>query len=117
MGFHRQTTPTYFGALPVGYDYINNLLSGTPAFAHGAKVGGPNAGTYFVAFGEDATSSDFNRPHKALAENCDILDDYAHRDLAVPVKTSDVVAGGGGVSSIVLTGPGIFIGEGGTPNT
>jgi hypothetical protein len=115
MAFHRLTAPTYFGGLPGGYDYINNLLAGTPALADAAKIGGPNAGTYFVAFGEDATSADLNRAHKALAQNCDLLDDYAHRDLAVPAVTADVTAGAP-VTSIVLTGP-IFIGMAGTPNT
>ena len=66
MPFHRLGVPSYFGGLPGGYDYINNAISGTPANADGAKSGGPNAGTYFVAFGEDATSSDFNRANKAL---------------------------------------------------
>lgn len=116
MPFHRLVVPTYFGGLPGGYDYINNALVGTPSFADNAKVGGTNAGTYFVAFGEDATSSDFNRSANALAQNCDYLDDVVRRDLASPVKTSDVVAGAP-VPSILLTGPGIFVGEGGTPNT
>lgn len=117
MPFHRLTAPSYFGGLPGGYDYINNLLAGTPAPADTAKVGGPNAGTYFVAFGEDATSADFNRPSSALAQNTDFIDDLLRRDLASPVQTNDVVAGGAGVSSILLTGPGIFVGEAGTPNT
>lgn len=111
MAFHRLTVPSYFGGLPGGYDYINNQLAGTPAFADGAKVGGPNAGTYFVAFGEDATSADFNRPHKALAENCDFIDDLLRRDLARVVRTASAP---GPTSSIILTGPGVFLGNGGS---
>lgn len=116
MAFHRLGVPTYFGGLPAGYDYVNNALSGTPAMFDGAKANGPNIGTYFVAFGEDGTSKDENRPHQALSENTDFLDDLLHRDLAVPKKTVDAVAGVGGVSSIVLAGP-VFVGEAGTPNT
>jgi hypothetical protein len=116
MAFHRLTAPTYFGGLPGGYDYINNLLAGTPALADAAKIGGPNAGTYFVAFGEDATSADLNRGHKALAQNCDALDDFLRRDIAITTRTADVVAGAP-VAAIILTGPGVFCGPAGTPNT
>lgn len=107
--FHRLTVPSYFGGLPVGYDYVNNALAGTPSFAAGVKVGGPNSGTYFVAFGEDATSSDANRPARALAENTDILDDLLHRDIALPVRTVDVGPTGAPTSSVVITGP-VFLG-------
>jgi hypothetical protein len=99
MPFHRLAVPSYFGGLPGGYDYINNALAGTPSFV--------NAGTYFIAFGEDATSADANRPSKALAENTDYLDNLLHRDIAVPVRTSDAV---GPAAGVLLTGPGIFMG-------
>ena len=107
--FHRFGVPTYFGGLPASYDYINNAISGTPAFADVAKGSGPNAGTYFIAFGEDATSSDANRPAQALAQNCDFIDDTLHRDIALPVGTATQTAGGS-ISTIVLTGPGVFMG-------
>jgi len=107
--FHRLTVPTYYGGLPGGYDYINNAISGTPAAADGAKVGGPNAGTYFVAFGEDATSADINRPNSALAQNTDHLDDLMHRDIASLTRTADVTPGSP-VASVTITGPGIFVG-------
>lgn len=98
MAFHRFVTPTYFGGLPVGYDLINVVSGGTgaggSAFADGAKGGGnPNTGTYFVAWGEDATSSNANRGMKALSQNTDLLDDLLHRDLALAVKTTDATAG------------------------
>jgi len=115
MAFHRLTAPSYFGGLPGGYDYINNLLVGTPAAADGPRAIGPNLGTYFVGFAEDALSTVINRGLAALAENTDVLDSYLHRDLAVPAVTADVTAGGT-VTSIVLTGP-IFIGMAGTLNT
>jgi len=110
MPFHRLGVPSYFGGLPGGYDYINNAISGTPANADGAKSGGPNAGTYFVAFGEDATSSDFNRANKALSQNTDFIDDLLHQDLAVPTRTNNVTPGGP-VASITIIGPGIFLGN------
>lgn len=108
--FHRLTTPSYFGGLPAGYDLIN---SGSAA-ADIAKVGGPNAGTYWHAFGEDATSSNFNRPAKAFSENCDYLDDLFHRDVVVMHKTADVLAGGA-VASIVLPA-GTYLGGSGYTN-
>lgn len=114
MSFHRLTNPSYVN--PSGFDFIN-ALSGTPAPADGAKVGGPNNGTYFVGFGEDATTLAVNRGLKALAQNTDTLDDLFHRDLAVPTRTVDATAPGGGVSFITLTGPGVYIGVGGTPAT
>jgi len=107
MGFHRRTVPTYFGGLPGTYDYINNAVSGTPAAADGAKGSGPNAGSYFVAFGEDATSSNTNRANDALAENCDLLDDLFRTSQPVARYTETVT--GGVVSTIVITGD-IYVG-------
>jgi hypothetical protein len=118
--FHRLTVPTYFGGLPVGADYLNTPSdpsvggSGVPATADGKKSGGPNDGTYFYAFGEDATSYFLNRGVKAVGENTDTLDDYLHRDVAVPVRTLSSTAGTP-VSAIAITGQ-IFIGALGTVN-
>lgn len=117
MPFHRLTVPSYSGGLPGGYDYINNQISGTPAAADGAKSGGPNSGTYFVAFGEDATSSNFNRSAKALAQNCDYLDDLLRRDLAIRTIRGDELVAGSPKTTVTLTGPGVFLGAPGTPNT
>lgn len=117
MAFHRLSVPSYFGDLPAGYDYINN--ADTPlaqAAADHAKTGGPNAGTYFVAFGEDATSLNANRPVKALAENCDLLDDLFHRDIAVRAKLA-ATSSGTTTASITVTEAGQYVGEAGTPNT
>lgn len=114
MPFHRLTVPSYFGGLPGGYDYANNALVGTPAAADGAKAGGTNAGTYFVAFGEDATSLNANRGMKALAENTDFIDNLLRRDLAMSIRTS-AAAGGPGVNNVVL-GANTFLGTGGTTN-
>ncbi len=116
MAFHRLAVPTYFNGLPGGYDYVNNALVGTPAVTPGPRAdGGPNNGTYFLGFAENAVSQAVNRGLNALAENCDTLDDYLRRDIAVPAVTADETAVGT-VSSIVLTGP-VFIGMSGTPNT
>lgn len=119
MAFHRYSVPTYFGGLPVGYDYINdpatNGDAGISAFADGKKSSGVNAGTYFIAFNEDATSNDANRPAKALAQNTDAIDDILHRDLALAARTADVTAGSA-VSSIVIAGQ-VFVGDLGVSNT
>lgn len=109
MGFHRLVTPTYTGGLPAGYDLIN---SGA-APADGAKVGGPNEGTYFHAFGEDARALNFNRPGKALAENTDYLDNLLRRDLAIVLRTADTSVSGSPVGAIIMAGPGVFVGSSG----
>lgn len=120
--FHRLTVPTYYGGLPVGTDYLNSPAdpsvggSGVPAFADNKKTGGPNDGTYFAAFGEDATSSNLNRGLKALGENTDTLDNLLRRDLAVTVRTADSAAGVGGVSQVIIAGE-VFVGSFGTANT
>lgn len=120
MAFHRLSAPGYFGGLPVGYDYINDPVTngdaGVAAFADSKKASGVNAGTYFVAFGEDATSSFANRGMKALAANTDALDDLLHRDLAMTAHTSDVTVSGSPVASIVIAGQ-IFVGDSGVSNT
>jgi hypothetical protein len=117
--FHRLNVPTYFGGLPAGFDYLNTPSlsggSGTPAYMDGKKVGGPNDGTYAVAFGEEATSNFANRGIKALAENTDLIDDILRKDLAISARTSDVTAGSP-VSSVVITGQ-VFVGTFGIPNT
>jgi hypothetical protein len=119
--FHRLTVPTYFGGLPVGADYLNTPSdpsvggTGVPATADGKKSGGPNDGTYFHAFGEDALSSLLNRGVKAVGENTDTIDDYLHRDIAVPVRTVTATAATA-VSSITITGQ-IFVGALSTVNT
>lgn len=115
MAFHRLAVPSYFGGLPGGYDYINNATAGTPAPAGGPRAdGGPNNGTYFVGFGEDARTFAWNRGLKALAENCDVLDDYLHRSIAIPEVTALISSVGD--ASVVIPGP-MFVGVVGTPNT
>lgn len=108
MGFHRLATPTYLGGLPAGFDYVNNAISGTPAPADGVKGTGTNAGTYFIAFGEDATSSNSNRANAALAENCDYLDDVVSGQFA---KLSEYTATPGApTTSYQLSGFTMFVG-------
>lgn len=117
MSFHRFLDPNYLGAptLPTGptpvtfdgtsYNRINVNSGGTggsgSAYADSSKGFGPNAGSYFVAYGEDASSSNANRGLRALAENTDHLDDLFHRPLATPVRTATATASGA-VSSIIL---------------
>jgi len=108
MPFHRLNTPLYFGGLLVGYDYINlDPSAGTPpdpALADGPISWGPNFGTYWMGFGEDATSEAVNRGYKALSENTDFLDDLMHRDLSV-LKVSPVYTAGASETSKLITGP------------
>jgi hypothetical protein len=111
--FHRLTVPSYFGGLPVNYDYINNAVSGTPAFANPQLSAGPNIGSYFVGFQDDGTSADANRSAQALATNTDYLDNVVHNALAYVTKTNNVTPGAP-VPSVTLTGPGIFLGISGT---
>ncbi len=124
MSLHRYVDPSYYlgvgGAFPgtvfgTAYDRINVTSGGTggggSANADGAKGAGPNAGTYFMAFGEDATSQFFNRGHRALAQNTDFLDDVVHRDLVRVVAASftsvgDVSAPLNGSSDPVFVGNG-----------
>ena len=116
--FHRLSVPTYYGGLPSGYTYLNSpsLVGGTgaPAPIDGRKTGGPNDGTYLVAFGEDALSSNVNRGVSAVAESTDLLDDYLHRDVAVTVRTATVFTFAP-IPSAILTGY-AFVGEFGVPN-
>lgn len=128
MSFHRYSQPSYPGfpslAAPPGgvsfngtlYDFINVITDGDgssgSAFADTYKSSGPNTGSYFHAFGEDATSSNFNRGMRALAENCDFLDDLLNQPLSVPVRTSLTTAGAP-VSSIVLP-TATFVGDSGS---
>jgi hypothetical protein len=113
--FHRLVTPTYHGGLPISHDLINDgTPSDAPTSPQQADPGSPNTGSYFVCFSEDASSANANRPHQALAENTDFLDDVIHRDLAVPVIKT-VVIGGGGSDNFPITGD-IYVGPVATPN-
>lgn len=120
MPFHRLTEPTYPGGLPDGYDLINDPGhasvggSGTAALADGQKSGGPNAGTYFVAFGEDGTSENFNRPAKALAENTDLLDDLLRT--GIPTITFTDATASGSVTTVALTGE-VYVGKDGASDS
>lgn len=116
MAFHRLTVPGYFGGLRGGDDYLNNAVVGTPALYDGPRAMGPNAGTYFIGFAEDGRTLAWNRGLKALADNTDLLDNWMHRDVAMPTRTALVTAGAP-VASIVITGPDIFLGASGTPGT
>lgn len=119
MSFHRLTTPTYYmsgGWPPAGYDYIN-LTPGDPnqAPADGAKSGGhASDGSYFIVFAEDATSSHANRGHKALAQNCDQLDDWLHGSVPVPAEITGTASGS--VAYIEITDD-VFVGTFGTSPT
>jgi len=117
MPFHRFVQPAYHAApscpvapAVVAFNGVNyNLFNvtsggvgaGGSALMSDAKPSGVNTGTYAVAFGEDATSTNLNRPIRALIENTDTIDDWLHRDIATPVRTANAVAGAP-VSSIVL---------------
>lgn len=114
MAFHRLTVnPAGYDAFPGGYDFINdpaaNGDAGVPANADGKKAGGPNDGTYFVGFGEDATSSDANRGFKALAQNTDELDNSMRRPLAVPTRSANTTAVAPVTSILLPDASGVFV--------
>jgi len=113
MPVHRWVDPTYF--LGVGASFPGTIFGetydranigsagagGTPA--DGVKVGGNFPGTYFIDFGEDATTVASNRANRALAENTDFLDDVVHRDLVQRVSDNTVSAGD--VDYDIVSGP------------
>ncbi len=127
MPFHRFVQPAYFAApacpaapAVVAFNGVNyNLFNvtsggvgaGGSAAMSDAKPTGVNTGTYAVAFGEDATSTNLNRGYRALIENTDTLDDWLHRDIAAPVRTANANAGAP-VSTIVLPS-GTYVGGSG----
>lgn len=111
MAFHRLTTPTYSGGLRGGDDYINNAVSGTPAAADNALGAGTNVGSYFLGTNEQITTAAINRGLKALANNCDVLDDAAGKTYAIPAR--QVLTGDGSTTSWAITGP-MFMGLSGT---
>lgn len=120
MAFHRLTVPSYLGGLISGFDYINDPVANgyptkSPAFADGMKSDplSPNQGTYFDAFGEDATSSNANRGNKALAENCDYLDNVVNTPTPVLDSTQFTLVAP--QNYYALTGD-IFVGKSGTSN-
>lgn len=98
--FYRWKQPTWDTALtvPNGGGYIDqpngaryhflNVRSegvgGTSALYDGIKSGGPNDGTFFPAFGEDARTAAVSRTLKVLGENTDLLDDWMNADKIVP---------------------------------
>lgn len=128
MPFHRFVQPAYFAAPAcpvapavvafngVNYNLFNvtsgGIGAGGSALMSDVKPSGVNTGTYAVAFGEDATSTNLNRPIRALIENTDTIDDWLHRDIATPVRTANAVAGAP-VSSIVLPASTYVGGSGG----
>jgi len=126
--FYRFVDPAYNlqgGSFPgtVGestYGRINVTSGGIgggdgSANADGATPsGGPNAGTLFVAFGEDATSLHFNRPARALAQNTDILDNILRG--SIPRVERDSITLSTSSSTVAVTGD-MFVGPYGMANT
>jgi hypothetical protein len=128
MPFHRYKTPAYNllgGAFPgtVGdqtYDLVNVVSEGVgggdgSANADGAKASPhANAGTYFVAFGEDATSSFANRGLRAISQNTDAIDDILRGN--IPRVDRVAITQSMGSIDVVVTGD-VFVGEYGLTNT
>lgn len=124
--FHRFFQPSYFGAPSlasaptyttwngVQYDFLNVVSGGVgasgSAYMHDYKSSGPNTGARVLTFGEQLESGALNRGIRALAENTDMLDDWLHRDVAVPARTATVTAGAP-VTSLVLPA-GTYVGTG-----
>lgn len=92
--YNPSPDPTYT-ALPLLFDYINN----DPALGFGTgltdraqvspkKAAGPNTGTYFLGWTDDALSLNDNRGYSALAQNTDLLDSLLRRRMATPTSAS-----------------------------
>lgn len=115
MPLHRLTDVLYNGGtFPASHDKINDPSSngdpGVPALADSGKLatsGHVNEGTYFIGWTEDGTSHSGNRPHKALAENTDYLDDICTGDVPVPAELEGTAAGA--ISSLNISGD-VFVG-------
>lgn len=109
--FHRLSAvfpaDYYGGTLPADHDWINDPASnGDDGFAaliiadaNSKRLGGPNEGTYFVGFGDDANAGNFNRGLAALAQNTDYIDNILNRKIAIPQR-ADAAAPGAPVSSL-----------------
>jgi hypothetical protein len=127
--FHRFVDPTYnlfggesFPAAPGGtgaigthtYDRINvtsgGVGGGGSSNVDGQKSTGDTKYTYFVAFGENATSRNTNRGLKALAENTDVLDDLMRTSRP---KVSSVSSAGLNSDEFQLTGD-VYVGDSGS---
>lgn len=119
----RYKTPAWYassffpGTDPVtGIDYaFANVISegagsGGSSPVDGVKVGGPNAGTFFFAFGDDIITSNLNRGLAALMQNSDAFDDLFRAEhvrpaffpvtLGAPSSTIEITA-----DRIVYLGP------------
>ena len=83
--------------------------------AAGVLASGVNVGSYFVGFGDDATSANANRAPNALSQNTDYIDDLLRRDIALPVVTGTAAGGAGALTATLVVGT--FLGNAGTPNT
>lgn len=127
MPFHRYVDPSYNllgGSFPgtIGgqtYDRLNVVSGGVgggdgSSNADGAKVGGPNAGTYMVAFGEDATSSFANRGLRALGQNTDFLDNMVRG--SVPGYDIKQIVLAAPASTYTMSQTGVFVGDSASEN-
>lgn len=126
--FHRFSDPTYFlfsgESFPTApgdtgtvgghtYDRLNVVSAGTGADgsapAAGQNGSAVNQYTYFVHFGEDATSAAFNRGLRAAGESLDVLDDILRTSLPKLATQSGAAPGTNGIQ---ITGT-VFCGHSG----
>jgi len=133
MPFHRFKDATYgilsgdtyaAGTGTIGgvvYDRANVTSEGDGVPADGsaladiAKVGAPNAGTYWVAFGEHATSLHTNRGLMAASHNTDVIDDILRENIP-NIMESFFAVSGGAISFYDLSGTvDVFVGDTGAP--
>lgn len=128
MPFHRYKTPAYNllgGSFPgtVGvqtYGLVNVVSEGVgggdgSAPADGAKQApNANAGTYFVAFGENAQAAYVNRGLRAVVQNTDALDDVVRG--SIPRVERVAITQSTDINEVTVTGD-VFVGEYGTANT
>ncbi len=129
--FHRFVDPTYFTfpgesfpAAPGGtgtiglhtYDRVNvesgGIGGGTSANADAQVAAGLNTFTYFIQFGQDATSLATNRGFRAVFESLDTVDDILRTSL--PRRASQAAASPASIS-VVVTGEVFVSDDAGTP--
>lgn len=124
--FHRFVDPSYYlfpgetfpaapgGTGPIGlhtYDRVNvesgGVGAGGSANADGQVGGGLNQYTYFIQFGQDATSLNTNRGFRAVFESLDVVDDILRTSLP---KRASQAAASPAANSVLLTGE-VFVSD------
>jgi len=105
----------------VAYDRVNVTSEGDGTPADGSapadiqKGSPPNQDTYWVAFGENATSLFTNRGFKALSENTDVIDDILRENTPITMELAAGFAGSAITFYDLSGGVDVFVGDSGAP--